>query len=516
MGLKNLGQQLGLLKIANQDVESLRAYANGMKALVNEINASWTSDADKRTILSAMNECIGEAVNLANNYATFSYNANRWLLEMDKLDKITKGLVVRSVIKIGIPDIWGARNSRFSIRPTDISSYADRINALGNNLSNAHSGAIRVFAGIDSLIVGRLPSQYKNAGIHAKITNLQQKNGRIAKSLKQISQVYQKADNNIRSYISQVDDGKMVSVRSIGAVISVDMFNKVIFGPAKTCPGMVPREIDLGKIAKVVAKSAGSYKLVDIVSDYYLFNKKHIKSIPKSIRKLAKNLSKYYLKNAGMKNLGKVYDVKDIVDDFIDKKYFDVAEDILNLVDVKGWNFEGVELTSDIGSYLSGGMDVSVLKLQAVIKTFKLGMDKNGYLQKNNDRYMQEATDRFLKGDIVGSIMTMPADFIQTVGKGTIDVSCQLVSSSLDSICKSFTGGLMDVSTFNSMCEDSLGFSMGTMFNDVSSAVNKGVDFYTDKILIDGYSWAGKELGKAFNTGMKGVKSGLKYLGNLF
>lgn len=240
MGLKNLGQQLGLLKIANQDVESLRAYANGMKAIVNEINTSWTSDADKRTILNAMNECIGEAVKLANNYATFSYNANRWLLEMDKLDKITKGMVVRSVIKIGVADIWGARNSRFSIKPADISGYADRINALGNNLSNAHSGAIRVFAGIDSLIIGRLPSQYKNAGIHAKINNLQDKNSRIARSLKQISQVYQKADNNIRSYISQVDDGKMVSARSIGSVIRDSIGGYVSPGVVMTTIGLQP------------------------------------------------------------------------------------------------------------------------------------------------------------------------------------------------------------------------------------------------------------------------------------
>lgn len=240
MGLKNLAQQLGLLTIANQDVESLRAYANGMKALVSEINASWTSDADKRIILSAMNECIGEAVNLANNYATFSYNAKRWLIEMDKLDKITKGMAFRSVINIGLPDIWGARNTRFSIRPADISGYADRINALGNNLTNAHSGAIRVFSGIDSLIIGRLPSQYKNVAIHGKINNLQDKNRRIARSLKQISDVYQKADNNIRSYISQVDDGKMVSIRSAATILRELFENYGIPGVVAVGPGLQP------------------------------------------------------------------------------------------------------------------------------------------------------------------------------------------------------------------------------------------------------------------------------------
>ena len=149
--------------------------------------------------INEMNECISEAVCLANNYATFSYNAKRWLLEMDKLDKITKGLAVRTIISIAPPDIWGARNARFSIRPAELSGYADRISALGNNLVNAHSGSMRVFASIDSLIIGRLPAAYKGVAITGKILSLNQKSASIASRLKQICTVYQKADKLILS-----------------------------------------------------------------------------------------------------------------------------------------------------------------------------------------------------------------------------------------------------------------------------------------------------------------------------
>ena len=233
MGLKNRAQQLNLIRIANQDVESLKNYANGMKLLVNEINASWISGADKIAILSSMNECISEAVTLANRYATFSYNAERWLHEIDKLDKITKAMAVRAVIKIAPPDVWSSKNSRLSINTTELSGYADRMMALGNNLGNAHSGAVRVFAAMDSLIIGRFPAAY--VSVHVKIAILQQKNARIAKNLKQVCQVYQKADNNVKAYINYGSNDNLAYSAGTAATIAhlQGMFGS--YGVVTTC-----------------------------------------------------------------------------------------------------------------------------------------------------------------------------------------------------------------------------------------------------------------------------------------
>lgn len=274
----------------------------------------------------------------------------------------------------------------------------------------------------------------------------------------------------------------------------------------------------VGAAAKVLKPDMEviSAEIGTIVSAYDLINKTYKEEIPKGLRKVTKKTIKYLIKKSGAKGVGKIFDVKSVIDDIIDQKYFDTVEDLMGLFDVKGWDFSGVELTADPRPYLDQGMNVGVLKVQAVIKSFKMCMDKNGYIQKNDAKYMNEAENRILSGDIAGGIAALPADFIQTVGKGSVDVVCQVASSSIDSIFKAYTGGLMDLSTLNAMCEDAFGHSMGTLFNSATSAISKGVDFYTDKILIEGSSLVGKGIGKAVKAGISGVKSGLKFLKSVF
>lgn len=88
------------------------------------------------------------------------------------------------------------------------------------------------------------------------------------------------------------------------------------------------------------------------------------------------------------------------------------------------------------------------------------------------------------QGNIVGTMYSMSSEFIQTVGKGTVDETCQLISSGLDSAVKTVIFGLVDVSTINALMEDNWGISPGTLFNGAAGAISDCVDF----VLYNGYS----------------------------
>ena len=115
-------------------------------------------------------------------------------------------------------------------------------------------------------------------------------------------------------------------------------------------------------------------------------------------------------------------------------------------------------------------------KFKAVSETIKLVSDKEGYIQKNDDKYMDITVDRLKDGDIIGAVWNMGGSFIQTVGKGTVDVTCRLISGALDSVTEKTFG--ISVSNFNSVLEREIGVSPGSVFNDVATAVGDGVEIW--------------------------------------
>lgn len=138
------------------------------------------------------------------------------------------------------------------------------------------------------------------------------------------------------------------------------------------------------------------------------------------------------------------------------------------------------------------------LKFKAVSETIKLVSDQEGYIQKNDDKYMDIMVDRWKDGDVIGTVWNMGGSLVQTAGKGTVDVTCRLISGALDSVTEKTFG--ISVSNFNAVLEREIGVSPGSVFNDVATAVGDGVDAFID---------TGTEVLKNTHNTAKKISSGI-------
>lgn len=86
-----------------------------------------------------------------------------------------------------------------------------------------------------------------------------------------------------------------------------------------------------------------------------------------------------------------------------------------------------------------GSINWTGLKIKAVSTVGSLVTDPEGYIQANDEKYMQMMEDCLRKGDLLGFVWNGAGSFIQTVGKGTVDATCKLISGAADSITEKIT-----------------------------------------------------------------------------
>lgn len=159
------------------------------------------------------------------------------------------------------------------------------------------------------------------------------------------------------------------------------------------------------------------------------------------------------------------------------------------------------EFIDAISSYKTedGSINFTGLKIKAIGKTLKIVLDEDGYIHKNNEKYMDIMTDRGLQGDIPGVIWYMGGDFVQTVGKGSVDVLCQLGSGLVDTTFAKVTGGTT-LSEINAIMYEKYGWSPGHAFNDIAGGISDMVDVVVD----EGYDFI-KDVAKSAGETIGGV-----------
>ena len=234
----------------------------------------------------------------------------------------------------------------------------------------------------------------------------------------------------------------------------------------------------------------------------------------KSSKKIAKNILKKILKDAH-KGLEKYVDVAEMVKKFEDGDYWGIVEKLPGLGDIKGWDFSSLKsfpTMKDIGD----AMDTKGLKITAIIKTLKMVTDSDGYIANYKEKYETQATNQLMNGDILGALHSISSEFVQTVGKGTVDVTCQLISDGLDGLLKVATFGYADLSTLNAVLDDTIGFSPGSLFNATSDAISDGVDYILDDMIPNAADAVGNMIGSAVDAGGKAISSGVKMICDFF
>lgn len=146
-----------------------------------------------------------------------------------------------------------------------------------------------------------------------------------------------------------------------------------------------------------------------------------------------------------------------------------------------------------------GSIDFTGLKIKAISKLLKMGLDEEGYLQKNKEKYEDIITDLGLQGDIPGVIWFMGGDFVQIVGKGSVDILCQLGSGLVDTAFSEATGGTT-LSEINAVMYEKYGWSPGHAFNDIAGGISDMVDVVVD----EGYDFV-KDIAKSAGEAIGGV-----------
>ncbi|MBE5912009.1 hypothetical protein [Pseudobutyrivibrio sp.] len=358
---------------------------------------------------------------------------------------------------------------------SELDSEKNRLVQLGNELNAVNLRGIGGNSQLASL-------QESIEMLKQRVNNEGTEMGAVAESLGRIANLYGNSESRIMSALESLvvsDNAAVGAVAGIGAIAGGNL------------KGVITNEVT---------------DLDDAISDMFP---------NKSTKKLAKNVLKKALKEI-KPGSEKIVDIRDIVKKIEKGDIFGALEKLPGLKDVKSWDFKKLKNVAKGSKDFSGIMDADALKFQAAMKTFKLVTDSDGYTSKYKEKYETEAMNYLSQGNVFGTVHAISSEFVQTVGKGTVDVACQLVSGGLDSAVKTMTFGLLDLSTINAALEDSVGFSPGTMFNATTDFISDGVDYILDDLIPGAGEVVANATGKAVSAGGKVISSGIDLIKKLF
>jgi uncharacterized protein YukE len=185
----------------------------------------------------------------------------------------------------------------------------------------------------------------------------------------------------------------------------------------------------------------------------------------------------------------------DIWSEIADGKYGDAFLDTIDAIGGKT-----IDWATEAGNAIEGGINWVGVKVKATVILAKMCIDDKNYLNKNAHYYDNVAVDYYHKngiGSAVGVFVgeAIPA-FTNVVAKGTIDVLCQTASSMIDSVVKRATYGHTDLSTMNAVMKESIGWSPGHAFNDVTKVISDVSDKGGDVMI---------EIGSTLGIGVENV-----------
>lgn len=183
------------------------------------------------------------------------------------------------------------------------------------------------------------------------------------------------------------------------------------------------------------------------------------------------DVEKQLIKSACKKMFGNGVSAYEIVHKMMDGDYFGVIWESIGAVAPSSFDWKD-------------GIGWKGLKLKAVSTVGKMVTDSNGYIQKNDEKYQNMMMDDLKNGDILGFVWDSAGSLVQTVGKGSVDGTCKLVSGAIDSFTEKLTEDLfgygISLSTANALMYDQFGWSPGHAFNKVGKFVSNCTDTIID------------------------------------
>lgn len=370
-----------------------------------------------------------------------------------------------------------------------MSSFDINVNEIKKGSLELHSekGKLMVMSNeIGTIDLTGVLGNYQMAMIQEALETVKHQTKENEKSLAAISESLADISYRYTSTDSQIMTHSGVKVDSIGTILGTLLGTK-----------MAGKGYDI---------SSEVTEVIDISDEGFL---------NKSTKKIAKNILTKTMKEL-KPGSEKIVDIGEIVVKLENGDVFGALEKVPGLNDIKAWDFKKLNDLAKDSKDRSGIMNAGVLKFQAAMKVLKEVTDSDGYIQNYQRQYEVEAQQYLRQGNILGTIYSLSSEFVQTVGKGTVDVTCQLISGGLDSAIKTASLGFLDLSTINATMEDMVGGSLGTLFNATTQGISSGVDFIVDD-LIPGVAGAAVDVaGKAIDAGGELISSGIDFIKNLF
>lgn len=174
-------------------------------------------------------------------------------------------------------------------------------------------------------------------------------------------------------------------------------------------------------------------------------------------------------------------------------KKIDVIDDAMDMWEMLSLAAQGQygevlgEAIGNMGSvYEKEELNWLGVKTKAVGSTLSLLFKEDGYISNNKEKYEQLAIEYLSNGDVSAMMGAITGEFVQTVGKGSVDVLCQTASSIIDSAMGKMPPLFMSLSTINQGLYDVCGWSPGHIFNSATKTISSAVDMITDDVLIGG------------------------------
>lgn len=459
MGIKNYNDQLAQIKKAQSISKILKSYAQKTNAIIISLNEEWTGGDEKVLFLNALGECVRMSVDLANDYNTFYKNAKKWLDEMNDLDKITKALVDYRDYYLEPEKGERSGTGWIKVNTNTLLTYANKIQTNNASLREGYGMAKSLQVGIDQMITNRFTGCYSASRMKFRYEDLEKKNKGLAGKLRSVSEVFDKADRRIKVSIT----GEVDSDTAVG---------------------------------KVVAELSSTWK--DALKDGKL-TRTELESLKVALGE--SNLLKQIKKDANKYILDDYAFVSKAAEQLLEHEYGEAAETV----------GDGV-----VDLLFEGDKSLIGVKLKAVGETLKICLDEDGYIQKNADKYEEMALDSLKDGNILQTVTIMSGEFVQTVGKGSVDILCQLAGDAIGGI--PVVGDALDYT--NAVLEDLTGTSPELFLEEAGDTLSNGVDWFVDTAIdgaghVDDFlGQCGTALGDVVVQGATGIGSGIKDLGN--
>lgn len=459
MGIKNYNDQLAQINKAKEISNVLKRYAQQTNNIIMNLNDEWVGGDEKILFLDALGDCVELSVDLANDYDTFYRNAKKWLDEMNDLDKITKGL--EDYRNYYLEPEKGDRSGTgwIKVNTDSLLSYANKIQTNNATLQEGYGMAKGLYAGIDPLITNRFTKRYSTSRMKFRYEDLKKKNKGLAGKLRDVSEVFVRADRRIEVNIT----GEIDSDSAIGQVTAeISSAWKAAMADGK----LTKEELEALKVA--LSQS---------------------------------NILKQFKKDGNKYVLGEYAFVTKATEQILEHQYGKAAETV------------GEEIGEAV---LDKKFGLSSVKIDIIMESLKLCFDEDGYLRQNNKKYMDMVRDSISDGNIIQIATVINGLFLQNFGKGLVDVSCKVIDGAISSVPG--VGCALDYT--NAVMEDLIGVSPEIWFEettgDISNAVTKFVDsqIETAGMIDDFLHKCGDKVSDVMVQGATGIGSGVRDIGN--